>query len=870
MISIRCIALAGALMLSLLTRLASAQQQDPFNPPLAPLVQKLLDDEATSEAEKRKLAIFHGQWERITNPTATEQAQIALAKYDLDHASLHDASVPAFIRAQAALLRGQPEVTLKLLAEPANVQEKLLKAQAHDHLGQSREAIDLLLPVRELMQKQGVSDAPQLVAAGQAIIMLARLEGRPAQDYQLAMKLFAKARDEVDRLYWPASLAEAQLLIEKDNPEDALAAVTDVLRLNPRSADAALMIGEFAASRFAFDEAAKITARLREVQPDHLLASIIDATAYLTQKDAETARTVIEPALAKYPNHRELLALLASVEALTYNDAQLQRVLAHYDKLSGENPMALVTAGSYLAHARQYEASEKLLLQAVERQPNWALPRIELGLMLMQAGKESDALLQLRQAAKLDPFNKRARNQLKLVEELLGYEHIALDHFVIKYRKGIDEVLARDMERELEVMFQAVTGAFEHKPQRKTLIEIMPDEEWFGVRITGLPEIWTIAACTGDVIAMTPPREGKKQRGTYDWYRVLQHEYTHTVTLDQTAYRIPHWFTEAAAVSMEPGGRDYDMTQLLARAYATDDLFTLQTITWGFVRPRSPTDRPLAYAQAHWMFQYITQKFGHQAILDLLALYREGMPETKAITQVTGQEPAVFMTGFKAWAGTEVKSWGMAKRADDEAIIAKLKKVTKSDGAVVEALLKEHPDHPELLRLAASNAMIGLDLVKARTAVQRYAAARPADPWSHEALLELAVDGEQIDEAIASLNALDYIESSSSKWALKLAELYRKQGRFDQAARAIHRALHREPYTASLRELAAAILIQNKDLPTAAHHVRALTLLEPDRAVHQIRLAALYQLMGDKVKSRASAEAARKIDPSAAVDRFLQ
>jgi tetratricopeptide (TPR) repeat protein len=248
------------------------------------------------------------------------------------------------------------------------------------------------------MQKQGVSDAPQLVAAGQAIIILARLEGRPAQDYQLAMKLFAKARDEVDRLYWPASLAEAQLLIEKDNPEDALAAVTDVLRLNPRSADAALMIGEFAASRFAFDEAAKITARLREVQPDHLLASIIDATAYLTQKDAETARTVIEPALAKYPNHRELLALLASVEALTYNDAQLQRVLAHYDKLSGENPMALVTAGSYLAHARQYEASEKLLLQAVERQPNWALPRIELGLMLMQAGKESDALLQLRQA----------------------------------------------------------------------------------------------------------------------------------------------------------------------------------------------------------------------------------------------------------------------------------------------------------------------------------------------------------------------------------------------------------------------------------------------------------------------------------------
>ena len=31
----------------------------------------------------------------------------------------------------------------------------------------------------------------------------------------------------------------------------------------------------------------------------------------------------------------------------------------------------------------------------------------------------------------------------------------------------------------------------------------MPDEQWFGVRITGLPWIWTIGACTGEIIAMS-------------------------------------------------------------------------------------------------------------------------------------------------------------------------------------------------------------------------------------------------------------------------------------------------------------------------------------------------------------------------------
>ena len=103
------------------------------------------------------------------------------------------------------------------------------------------------------------------------------------------------------------------------------------------------MLGVFAASRFAFDEAAKVSAKLRGINPDHLLATIIDATAHLTQKDAQGARAIVEPALAQYPNHRELLSLFAAVEALSHNEKQLENVLKHYDKVTGNNPMALVT-----------------------------------------------------------------------------------------------------------------------------------------------------------------------------------------------------------------------------------------------------------------------------------------------------------------------------------------------------------------------------------------------------------------------------------------------------------------------------------------------------------------------------------------------
>ncbi|MEX2213257.1 MAG: tetratricopeptide repeat protein [Phycisphaeraceae bacterium] len=862
---------AVILLLACAPFVAGQPQQDPFSPPLDPVVKKLLDDDATSEAEKRRLALFHGQWDRIDNPTLTERALIALAKYELSDESLRDEKTPAFLRARAAFLRGEPEAVEALLKEDTTAQAAMLRAEALEQLGKSAEAIALLTPWRTKLQVEQFTDPAELVAAARSIVFLAQLEGRPSQDYQTAMKLFGKARSDIDRLYWPASLAEAEVLIEKDNADDGIRAVIDVLKLNPRCAEAARLLGEFGASRFNFDAAAQISAKLRQENADHPLAAIIDATSFLVQKDAESARKVIEPMLAVYPNHRDMLALLAAVEAISYNEKQLDAVLKHYDKLSGDNPAALVAAGSFLSHARQYEWSERLLRKAVERRPNSPGPRIELGLMLMQAGKEEAAEVELRRAAQLDPFNIRARNQLRLVEELLGYELIELDHFIIKYKKGIDEVLARDMEEQLESMYDMVTGAFEHKPARKTFIEIMPDEQWFGVRITGLPEIWTIAACTGDVVAMTPPRAGPKQHGTYDWYRVLQHEYTHTVTLDQTAYRIPHWFTEGAAVSMEPGQRDYQMSQLLASALQEDELFTLNTITWGFVRPKKQTDRALAYAQAHWMIEFITHRFGHEAILKMLAMHRQGTPDVKTILEVTGQSEEAFMTAFKEWATKQVQQWGLNSRDDDEVIMRKLQEATQSErvnAKFAAELLKDHPDHPAALRIAAQVAMDD-DPAKAKTAVLLYAAARPIDPWSHKSLYTIAQAKNDDDGAIAALAAVDRFEVSSGAWSHRLAELYRKQGQFSLAATAITRALHREPYSAPYRELAAAIYIQTKDLPTAAHHVRALTLLEPDRSIHLTRLAAIYAMMGDKAKSKAAAEAARKLDPKAPVDRFL-
>ena len=199
-------------------------------------------------------------------------------------------------------------------------------------------------------------------------------------------------------------------------------------------------------------------------------------------------------------------------------------------------------------------------------------------LLELQSGRDMRAKDALRRAVALDPFNDRAANSLKLAEELLTYRTIESEHFIVRYRDGIDAVLAPEMLPVLERIHAEVAGpdAFDHEPDRKTVIELMPDHEWFGVRITGMPRIHTMAASTGPVIAMESPQDGPGHPiGTYDWPRTLKHEYAHTVTLSRTRNRIPHWFTEAAAVWVEDAPRPPQWWSLLAAAYDAGRLFTL-------------------------------------------------------------------------------------------------------------------------------------------------------------------------------------------------------------------------------------------------------------------------------------------------------
>lgn len=827
-------------------------------PPLASSVERLLEGGLLGEAEKREARLRHGVWTDGDLDSPAARARAALVTGALTDPSLADPRADVLDRAEAAAARGELAASVAMLAGEGSVRAMRIRAEALERLGRFAEADAALDPLVLRLSRREVASGDEMAEAVLALLVRNRLRGpgragEAGADFRALAELLARARDELDRLSWRVRLAEAELLWDKDNPEEAQAAATEALRLNPRCAGAWRLLGEMAVSAFDLDRAEAVALRLEALAPGSADGAMVRASAALRRRDAAMASEVLDAALERTPDHRGLLALRAAAAAVAFDEGATRGRLSAFDGLNGTegSPEALLAVGAALAEARQYAEAAGMLRRAAERQPNLARPWIELGLLEIQAGRDVRARDALERATALDPFNVRARNSLALVEMIGSFEEIETEHFVVRFASGVDGILAAEMAPVLERIHREVCGPgmFDHEPAERTVIELMPDHASFSVRITGMPALHTMAAATGPVIALEAPRSGPGMRaGPYDWARTVRHEYIHTVTLSRTRNRIPHWFTEAAAVWGEGSPRRPEWWALLASAYQEGTLFDLETISLRFVRPVRPQDRSQAYAQGDWMYEYIVEDFGVEAPLRMMDLYAEGAREAEAMERVLGLTPEAFFEGFLAWAGGELERIGMRETPGVEALVGDPSRATAE--RIAEAL-EEHPGHAGLLRLELERALReggGKPTPEMIPLLERYAAARPVDPMPRRHLARLALDGEMADapeRAIEHLAFLDAHEVRSPAYALALSTRLAEAGRLDEAWASALRARMIAPFDPRTREQAARIALVRGDLDAAEHELEALARLEPDRDLHQRRLEALRARRGE-------------------------
>jgi len=865
----------------------------------APAVKRLLDAPYLTEPEKRAVRIFHGVWMATDVDGPAALAKVSLLTGVLDDEIFAFEGADPLDRAEAAKTRGDAELALSLTEGRDEPRARRIRVEALLAVGKADEALRATEPLLAALGSGKLTAPDEIVECVRGLMLRARLVGADAGEFQAMNGVLAQVRDRIDRLYWPAQLAEARLLFDKDNMGDADQATQAALALNPRAAEAWGLRGQFATRAFDLKAAEGIATRLDELAfpATSAYAGIVRVKAAMRMRDGAGALGALDLLLKAYPQHREALALRGAALAINYDMTAAEDAVSAYEALAPGSPDAVLEVGRALSEARQYDEAAAYLRRAAERAPKWSVPLVELGLVLNQAGRDQEARDALSDAARLDPFNVRAGNTLRMLDGLLEFATIEGEHFIVHYRvdkpgepPGANQVMAREMIPVLEKIHATVAGngpgGIAHEPAVKTQIDLMPDHASFAVRIAGMPQIHTIAAATGPVIAMEAPREGAGHQGPYDWARVVQHEYTHTVTLSRTRNRIPHWFTEAAAVYLELSPRDYNAVQLMTGAFAADKLFDFEKINLAFIRPEKPTDRGQAYAQGHWMYEFLVKRWGDKAPLALMDLYAQGKTEAQAFPlalRVTREE---FFDQFKAWAADQLVEWGMAPASGEPSVKELLSAAARPDPAnagaegggpgpgdepphpavehpddamsitpeLVARWLEEHPRHPDLLELAVEQALKangGKPSAEMIPLLERYAAARPVDPMPHRHLARLYLDGAGagVDAAIPHLESLDAREQYSPTFAAELARRYTARAAaggaesdWDRAQTKARRATQISPFDADYRELAATVAVRRKDFATARQHLQALVELEPGREIHKQRLAALEKL----------------------------
>jgi len=474
---------------------------------------------------------------------------------------------------------------------------------------------------------------------------------------------------------WRAHWVSGSLLLEKYNRAEAIPDLEQALAINPRATPVLISLGTAAFQKLDLQQAADYAKRALRVDPQCIGALQLQTDVALASGRISAARRLIEQALRVNPREQRLLARQAACDLFIDgfpSAARWKKLLSHLDSigtvqfqnpgqftrgvidLAKRNPKPgyfLTRLASLLEMRRQFDAAEQLYQQATRSMPQLAQPKTSLAMLYMSIGKTDAAGKLLDEAFQADPYHVRVSNMRKVLKLLNSYRTITTAHFIVRFDGKADAVLGPAAAEYLEEIYPDLTRQFGFEPPHKTQVEIYHDarglsaHQWFSARMIGLPWLQTIGASTGYIIAMASPTAGGKP---FNWARVLKHEYVHIITLQQTRFHIPHWFTEALAVSVEGYPRPPQWNALLRERVPKGDLRNLDNLNDGFIRPRSAADWQFAYCQSRMYVKFMTRTFGAKSVSKLLTAYRDNVPTAVAIPQTFGITKAEFERRYRA------------------------------------------------------------------------------------------------------------------------------------------------------------------------------------------------------------------------------
>jgi len=683
-----------------------------------------------------------------------------------------------------------------------------------------------------------VKDAESLRWIGLAAARYARWNRLDHQFSFLVNELYPDAL-KLDPAYWPAHYEAGLLYLEKYNQGDAARELRAALEQNPHAAEVHAALARLAVAERDIQEAEELLDRGLRTNPRLLEALLGKADlAWANFEPREALGLLREKALPVNPVSEATLGRIAAcyqVLDVPVGRGTSERLEKLFADVTGRNPHAgefFFTLAGQLEDRNKLDQAERFYRRAIEVMPQLLGPRSQLAMLQMRTGDEAAARTMLEQAFDADPFNVRVHNMLEVLDVLDGMKTRDTGRVLLRYDGEQDELLVRYAAKYLDENYERWCREFGYRPPGKPLVEVfntargVPGQQWFSTRLIGLPYLGVVAASTGRVVAMTSPNELRGRR-EFNWARVLRHEFVHVITLQQTDYNIPHWYTEGLAVYLEGGPRPQEWNEVLLKRVPVGAVFNLGTINFGFTRPQSSDDWTMAYCQAELYVEYVLERWGRGWLRKLLGAYAEGLTTDEAIPRVFGISQEAFERGYREYL---------------EEIVKGLSSLDWPEPGRFDELLKAHRDDPNDGHVAAELAyaylLRGAD-DEARAAAEKAVNLVPKQQLATYVLARLKVKAEDFDGAIGLLeDALD--ETSPQPGALNLlAALKLKEKKYGEAERLYALGERLDPINLRWTKALARVHLLAENREKLVETLRRLARANPDDLNYHKKLARL-------------------------------
>ena len=528
-------------------------------------------------------------------------------------------------------------------ADPTiKLESDLRRAELFDLIGQATQAKAIYESFVKYYTENNPRTARELTLVARALVHLER--------FQDANDMYRSAI-EADSDYLDAQLGAGELFTEKYAYSDAALFLNDAFKINPNSARAYLDLARN--KRLDGDTETALT-RALAINPNLVDAIALKAALALEANQLDDASTEIDKALKI--NSRSLEAHSLKAALLYLQDKDFEPEVAATLAIGPKYGSVYNTLSHYATITRRTEQAAQFARRAIDVAPRLWDAHLNLGMALLRLGQMDTGREAVEKAFKGDPFNVWAKNTLDLLDSMRDFKETKRGPFIIKASAQESDVLSPYAANLLEDAAAKLTAKYHFTPKGPIIIEIFQNHEDFAVRTLGIPGLGALGVCFGFVIAQDSP--SARAAGEFNWGSTLWHEYTHVITLQMTDYRIPRWFSEGLSVYEErrarPGWGD-DWSPLFIRAFTEKRWFKMTDLDAGFQRPKNPQDVPIAYFQASQVCEFIAERYGFDAILRMLALYRDKAKTPDVLQQVLKLTESDFDREFMAYVESKVR-----------------------------------------------------------------------------------------------------------------------------------------------------------------------------------------------------------------------